>query len=168
MKFEVKKSTIHGKGVFCTQSLKKGELIFISRGIRTLNKSTSIQDAWLTHRHSISIDEKIIHIPIPGDTLRYINHSCTSNCYVDHGNKFYALRDIRPGEEITIDYSFVDADIFWRMHNCKCRTLNCRQTITSSILLPRPFFKKNLTYIPKKIRKFNAKFYGVPLRIYEC
>lgn len=168
MKFKISKSKIEGKGLFCTEPIKAGELLFTSKGLRTLNKSTTIEDAQITHKHSISIDEKTIHCPLPDDPLRFLNHSCDCNCYVDHEHKFYAKRAIQPGEEITIDYSFVDADIYWRMIGCKCGHKKCRGLISSSLLLSRDFFEKNLPYIPKKIRRFNAKFYGIPFTKYEC
>lgn len=168
MKYKVSTSTIEGQGLFCKETIHSGELIFVSEGIKTLNRSSSIEDAQKTYKHSISIDEQTIHCPLPHDPLRFINHSCNANCYVNHENKFYASREILPGEEITIDYSFVDADIFWRMPNCACGEEVCRKLITSSILLSREFFEKNLSFIPKKIRKFNAKFYHINPQQYDC
>lgn len=168
MKYTVSKSSIQGKGFFCKELIKEGELIFTSKGIKTLNRSTSIEDAQITHKHSISIDEKIIHCPLPNDPLRFINHSCNANCYVRNEVRFYAKKTIYPGEEITIDYSFVDADIYWRMPDCACGEKNCRKLITSSLLLSRNFFQENLSCIPKKIRKYNAKFYQVNPKEYDC
>jgi SET domain-containing protein len=34
----------------------------------------------------------------------YLNHSPTPNMGTDDGGDFYALRDIEPGEELTVDY----------------------------------------------------------------
>ena len=34
----------------------------------------------------------------------YLNHSVTPNMATDDGGDFYALRDIAPGEELTVDY----------------------------------------------------------------
>lgn len=167
MKYKISKSAIQGKGLFCNETIQAGELIFISKGIKTLNRSISIEDAQITHKHAISIDEKIIHCPLPQDPLRFINHSCNPNCYVSDETKFYSKKIIYPGQEITIDYSFVDADIYWRMPNCKCGDIACRKLITSSLLLPRSFFEKNISYIPKKIRKYNAKFYHINPKKYD-
>jgi hypothetical protein len=35
----------------------------------------------------------------------YINHSENPNVYCDENYNFFALRDIKPGEELTADYS---------------------------------------------------------------
>lgn len=167
-KYQILDSAINGKGIFCTKSIQEHELIFQSSGIITLNRSFSIEDAQKVFKHSISIDENTIHCPLPGDPLQYINHSCNANAYVSKVNKIFAKKNILPGEEITIDYSFVDADIFWRMPDCNCKEINCRQLITSSILLPRELFVQNLDYIPRRIRKFNSKFYCINPKVYKC
>ena len=39
--------------------------------------------------------------------IRYLNHSKTPNAYHKNYN-YYALRDIKAGEEITIDYNTLE------------------------------------------------------------
>jgi SET domain-containing protein len=64
-----------------------------------------------------------------GNGTHYINHSCSPNAFMqilhDH-ILFLALRDIKPGEEITIDY-------MQTLHSddkrCICGAGNCRGTI---------------------------------------
>lgn len=46
----------------------------------------------------------------------YLNHSTTPNMGTpengdDHGDEFFALRDIEPGEELTIDYGTYNDDL---------------------------------------------------------
>lgn len=109
--YEVKKSPIEGKGVFATrkwQARKKiGELTgeFLSqREVRRL----------ATGKKRIHIYEfssgYALHIL---NELRYINHQCAANAYLRIvGNRIegecrievYALRNIEPGEEITLNY----------------------------------------------------------------
>jgi hypothetical protein len=82
MKFKISKSKIEGKGLFCTEPIKAGELLFTSKGLRTLNKSTTIEDAQITHKHSISIDEKTIHCPpITHGILASFNVCATSSSF---------------------------------------------------------------------------------------
>lgn len=49
-----------------------------------------------------------IDAAVGGDATAFINHSCVPNAYMREvpGNKvmFFALRDIKAGEEITINY----------------------------------------------------------------
>ncbi|APV52186.1 hypothetical protein BWI17_22435 [Betaproteobacteria bacterium GR16-43] len=61
--------------------------------------------------------------------FRFINHSCDPNTFTritDTRAEFYALRDIRKGEELTVDYENSH-------HNgklpCRCGAKNCRGAI---------------------------------------
>jgi SET domain-containing protein len=64
-----------------------------------------------------------------GNGTHYINHSCCPNAYMKshYGRmQFYALRDIQPNEEITVDYhSTLHPDT----KRCRCGTPSCRGTI---------------------------------------
>jgi hypothetical protein len=76
----------------------------------------------------------------PGDGAgRYLNHSCNPNAAVHKvGNRLLlvAVRQIRRGEEIVIDYSTTlgDDDI-WTMR-CRCGSAICRKTIRNLGSLP--------------------------------
>ncbi len=64
-----------------------------------------------------------------GNGTHYINHSCAPNTYtkVQAGHiLFIAKRDIRHGEEITVDYvcTFHSND-----KRCRCQAATCRGTI---------------------------------------
>ena len=57
---------------------------------------------------------------VGGNIARYINHSCTPNCYTRViGDTIWiiAARDIRKGEELTYDYSTDGAGAI----PCRCR-----------------------------------------------
>ena len=59
-----------------------------------------------------------------GNAAQFINHSCQPNSFVRimHGHIiFFALRDIRPGEEITMDYRDPNHPLV-----CKCGAPRCR------------------------------------------
>jgi SET domain-containing protein len=58
--------------------------------------------------------------------LRYINHSCDSNCYIrifGHHVEFYTRRAIRRGEELTADYGETHHG---KSHPCHCGSPQCR------------------------------------------
>jgi len=64
-----------------------------------------------------------------GSGAEYVNHSCEPNLVsrIVRGHILYvALRDIQPGEELTIDYRF-DKDV--EKVVCRCGSANCRGTI---------------------------------------
>ena len=60
------------------------------------------------------------------DLARYMNHSCDANC-LGPGYEFeIAVRDIRPGEELTDDYGMLNLiDLF----RCFCQHERCRKII---------------------------------------
>lgn len=124
---EVRESAIYGKGCFALVAFAKrrkiaaymGELL---RGKRRIAARLRLQHAvkiiWLT-------DDLAIDGAVGGDQTAYINHSCEPNAYMRAapGNKiiFFALRDIRAGEEITINYRDpAHPEI------CRCGARNCR------------------------------------------
>ena len=64
-----------------------------------------------------------------GNGTHYINHSCEPNAYMKtlYGHVlFFALRDIEPGEEITVDYQ---TTLHSDKKRCYCGARNCRGTI---------------------------------------
>lgn len=64
-----------------------------------------------------------------GNGTHYINHSCEPNAFMKilYGHiLFIALRDILPGEEITIDYQ---STLHSNKKRCICGAPSCRGTI---------------------------------------
>ena len=64
-----------------------------------------------------------------GNGTHYINHSCRPNAFTRtlHGHIiFFALRDIKPGNEITIDY---ESTLHSDRKRCTCGAPSCRGTI---------------------------------------
>ena len=68
---------------------------------------------------------------VNGSGAQYINHCCEPNvaARIVKGHIIYlSLRDIRKGEEITVDYHF-EADV--EKVPCACGSLGCRGTINN-------------------------------------
>ena len=91
----VKKSEIHGKGLFARRDIAKGEYIGTFRGPAAKRDGMYVLwiycgDDW-QGRHG-------------RNSLRYLNHAKTCNAEFDDFD-LYALRRIRAGSEITIDYN---------------------------------------------------------------
>jgi hypothetical protein len=76
----------------------------------------------------------------PGNGLgRYLNHSCQPNAGIrkrDHQLFLFAARDIKPGEEIVIDYSTITGDDDIYRMRCHCGAQRCRKWIGRFGLLP--------------------------------
>lgn len=126
----VRQSPLHGLGCFATVRLLKGSRIAEYTGER-ITRQEAMQ------RMSRSIGKRISELNadcyidgnVNGNQTQYINHCCDPNADVfvmDGDLIIYALREIAPGEEVTVDYlnSFEhDQSV------CQCRTPSCRQTI---------------------------------------
>jgi hypothetical protein len=125
----VKKSTIHGKGCFATRSFARGKKIAEYAGERITDAEADRR----SHRRVLrtcDLDGRwSIDGSRGGNGTHYINHSCAPNCYMKilYGHiLFFALRDIKPGEEITADYvSTLHPD----KKRCTCKAPTCRKTI---------------------------------------
>jgi uncharacterized protein len=74
-------------------------------------------------------DKRAIDFSKSPDPMRYTNHCCSPNarlCIRQGRVEFYALRDIAPGHEITVDYG--DTHHAGKLP-CRCGALNCRGAI---------------------------------------
>lgn len=132
---EVRNSPIHGRGVFALQHIPRRTRVVEYTGRR---------ERWSLHKHKRSAHTEIFHIspthilnPVEGGSIaRYINHSCAPNCEAIQEEDrifIYALRDIRPGEELFYDYGLILGRRFTRedvrLHLCRCGAPRCRGTM---------------------------------------
>jgi SET domain-containing protein len=121
---------IDGKGCFATVRFPKGRKIAEFAGERVSRREAARRMRGRRRLRICGIDSYWgIDGSVGGNGTQYINHSCDPNCYTKilHGHLlFFALRDIEPGEEITLDYvdSYHSDD-----KRCRCRAASCRGTI---------------------------------------
>ena len=104
----VRKSRIDGMGAFAAEAIPRRLKIGEIRG-----ESISVAEARIraTRSERIMIVElsarKAIDFSRSADPMRYTNHSCAPNarlCIRQGRVEFYALHDIAPGDEITVNY----------------------------------------------------------------
>jgi len=154
--FYVADSHIHGKGVFTKRAFKRGEVIFIFKGklIKRVNKTK--KDVF-ANPMAIGVDKNTW--VDPKGFFQYINHSCDPNMGVKGKVTFVALKNIKPGDELTFDYSINEADINWSM-KCGCGSRLCRKAIKSTQFLPKKTYRKYLPYIPRYFQKVYNKYNG--------
>lgn len=132
--WQVKKTEEKGYGVFAKKKIKTGTIIgdYLGKVIETakydLDKDKKgLYLTYLTDQASIYPNLKT-----PG--IHLLNHSCAPNCwiYIYCGHTlFFALRDIGPGEELTISYllSPNDGTCTPCTHICKCNSKFCTSTM---------------------------------------
>jgi SET domain-containing protein len=152
--FELRKSAIQGLGAFATRQIRRGQRIIEYTGEHIGNDEADrrYDDEKMKRHHTflfIVNSKEIIDAAVGGNDARFINHSCDPNAEaVVEGKQIfiYALRTIRPGEEVLYDYQYERTDDHTeedeKFYKCRCGAANCR----GSILAP-----------PKKKRKAAAK-----------
>jgi len=140
-RIQVRKSGVHGKGVFSTAALKKGEVLIEYKG-----EVITWKEALRRHPHDpkdpdhtfyFHIDDKhVIDAKFGGNAARWINHACTPNCEADEvdGRIFIkALRTIKPDIELFYDYGLIIDEPYTaklkKQFECRCGTKGCRGTM---------------------------------------
>ena len=114
---EVRYSDIHGYGIFTTKFIPKDEFIMTISG-DVIDENECMKREEQGNVYIFWNGDNYIDV---SDTakIKFINHHCDANCtVVDNDNTSLSLvsvRDIQPGEEITIDYGYDEI-----YEECKC------------------------------------------------
>lgn len=125
-------SPMHGKGVFAREVLPAGQPVIQCGGL--IKGPEDITPT--TRALQIAPDKYLVEDPDNPGMDDLINHSCTPNLgYVDGSLLLYALRDVEPGEELTLDYSTAINEPGWEVP-CGCGSTGCRGKIQSYCDLP--------------------------------
>ena len=135
----VKRSPVHGRGVFAAKSFRKGERIIEYTGRRILWSSVPNElDDPRMYYFGIGDGKWVIDPSVGGNEARLVNHSCDPNCEIreTRGRIFiHASRNIRPDEELAYDYHLETDDDVPRTKEieaeapCHCGSKNCRGTL---------------------------------------
>jgi hypothetical protein len=94
------------------------------------------------------------HIVLAPDYLKYLNHSCDPNCYINVDNlELIALHPIHKGDELTFFYPSTEWDMSEPFH-CNCGTTPCLQKIQGAAYIPLDILNtyKLSSYIQQKIK----------------
>jgi hypothetical protein len=141
----VRRSRLHGRGVFALRRIRKGTRVIEYLGDRVSHREADqryghkgIED---NHTFLFIVDRAVvIDGGANGNDARFINHSCDPNCesLIDDRRVFIeAVRTIRPGDELTYDYQIgrdkEDPPNVDEIYACRCGAGGCR----GSMLWPR-------------------------------
>ena len=137
--WKVKKSKVHGTGVFASEEIRKGEKIIQYIGEKISKKEGDRRSAKRIKKYLNKKNEGSVYIfelnqryDIDGSPFynkaRFINHSCNPNCEVDIiNNKIWiiAIKSIKKYEELNYDYGYAFDKDDYNDHICKCGSSKC-------------------------------------------
>jgi len=146
----VRRSSVHGLGVFATRRIAKGTRVIEYLGERIGHKEANRRYAQKSpadnHTFLFVVDRGVvIDAGTGGNEARFINHGCDPNCEsVIENRRVYieALRTIRPGEELKYDYAIArdrdDPQDIDEVFACRCGADSCRGTMLWPAQRPKP------------------------------
>ena len=140
-RLQVRRSGVHGRGVYAQVPLRAGEIIIEYTGevipwdeaLRRHPRDPSDPN----HTFFFHLDDsRVIDGGVGGNSSRWINHACAPNCETeDDGGRIYikALREIAVGEELFFDYRLVIDERYTaklkKAYACRCGAPDCRGTM---------------------------------------
>jgi SET domain-containing protein len=140
-RIQVRRSAIHGRGVYALCDIPAGATI-----IEYLGEVITWQEAQARHPHDpldpnhtfyFHVDEqRVIDAKHTGNSARWINHSCDGNCEaVERNGRVFikARRNIAAGEELHYDYGLIIDERYTPKlkaeYPCWCGSAGCRGTL---------------------------------------
>ena len=122
-----RKRGLSGLGLVCVEDIRKGQTIVEYSGKRVNDAKADT----LSNRYIFEVKK---NVNIDGSSrknlARYVNHSCKPNC--DYSIRksgrvfYYALKKIKAGEELTVDYGKDYFEHYIAPHGCKCCAIKHR------------------------------------------
>lgn len=138
---EVRRSRVHGRGVFAVRDLRAGQVIGRYTGRRY--GPDEVDPAWsdrITYLFGLS-DGSVIDGAQGGNATRFINHACAPNVEAieEHDADGHlsitilASMDIAGGAELLLDYSLVIDGDDPADYPCACGAAACRGTLAGPV-----------------------------------
>ncbi|MBW2982795.1 SET domain-containing protein-lysine N-methyltransferase [Candidatus Woesearchaeota archaeon] len=168
---KVRKSGIHGTGVYAAKDIPEGAIIieYTGRKITKAESDRIYEEQYEKHTRN-GEEEGAVYIfelnktwdidgNVPWNTARYINHSCDPNAETENTGRrilIKALRDIKEGEEITYNYGY-DIDNY-QDHPCRCGSPRCVGYIADEEQWPK--LKRKIKQDRKKQQRQERKKQG--------
>ncbi|MBI3341600.1 SET domain-containing protein [Candidatus Curtissbacteria bacterium] len=135
--WEIKKTEHKGLGVFAKKEIVAGTIIgdYLGKVVKTAQHDLQKDKGEIYLMYYT--DEASIYPDLKKPGTHLLNHSCQPNCwiYIYQGHTlFFTLREIKPGEELTISYLLDPKDETCNpcVHDCKCASKLCTGTMHTS------------------------------------
>jgi SET domain-containing protein len=125
----------HGFGIFATKNIKKDERVIVFGGyVMTTKQFDSLPERMQDFPFQID-DDLYFGLSKPNEIEEadFLNHSCNPTCGFRGDITIVAMRDIKKGEEITMDYAICSNNKrSIGIEECLCGSEICRKTISST------------------------------------
>ena len=166
---EVRRSRIHGSGVYAARRIRKGTRIveYLGERISHATADARYEEKGQDDGHTflfIVDGRTVIDAGVDGNEARWINHSCDPNCesVIDDRRVFIeAIRTIQPGEELSYNYEIQreqdDPPNVDEIFACRCGAANCRGTM---LVDPKPVRQRKTAAKGQQKAKSRAKAKG--------
>ncbi|WP_347484956.1 SET domain-containing protein-lysine N-methyltransferase [Vandammella animalimorsus] len=141
-KTQVRRSGIHGKGVYALRDLEPGERILEYKGERIswreAQRRHARKDGDPCHTFYFQTEQgPVIDGGVQGNSARWINHSCEPNCETEEDEQgrvfIVAIVPIEAGQELFYDYALeIDEPLTAELkkdYACLCGSAQCRGTL---------------------------------------
>jgi SET domain-containing protein len=150
---EVKSSPVHGKGMFAKKNILMNTVVFRWGGT-FVNKDKLPQNraAYVI----VQVDDDLYSVEprdSPEDDTYFINHSCNPNVWMVDAYTFVTSRDVRKGEELTVDYALFVSEDYVSKWTCRCGAKECRGKVTGKDYLISRLEKKYAGHFSPVISK---------------
>jgi hypothetical protein len=138
-RISVRRSRIHGRGVFARRDIPAGMRILEYRGqVITWRTAKARHAKTGADGHTYFFDRgdgTVIDGAHGGNSARYLNHSCEPNCEaVNHEGRIhiYTTEPVTAGSELLLDYQLRlerPTDLDTALYACACAAPTCRTTM---------------------------------------
>jgi predicted ester cyclase len=136
-RIEIRPSSIHGRGMFATALIQRGEVVTVWGGAFVLTDRDRVTKRALgALGYTLgTIGEGLYLVAMlregEEDVTNLINHSCDPNVWMHDEVTLAARRDIAAGEELTMDYAVIEGSEDWvGLFECRCGSPLCRGRFT--------------------------------------
>lgn len=165
--FSIRQTKAKGRGVFARKRISAGTVIgdYLGVVVHIAQYDASYEKGMYLMAFT---DESFIYPPVDTPGIHCINHACKPNCwmYVYQGHTlFFALRDIQPGEELTISYLLSPKEDSCGdscVHVCKCGGSSC----TGSMHISQQSYRRWRKFLHREMSRTTLAPYriGAPLQ----